>query len=180
MLEERAAAVARGEAGPSKARKPGSAVQGIRGGIHRLTAALADSARGDRAELRTGTRVRSAAPTPTGWRVETDAGAFEGSSLVVALPEAQALRVLGEAGATALTLRATTGHGDIVPIDLVAEVQIRKDGALRVKLRSTGEIRREINRRIREADPRQSGSFGNIGERLEALTEALLREESLN
>jgi hypothetical protein len=81
----------------------------------------------------------------------------------------EALRVLGEEGATALSLRATTRRGDTLPLDLVAEVQIRKDGTLRIKLRSTGEIRREINRRIREADPRH-GSFGDLGERLEALT----------
>lgn len=82
----------------------------------------------------------------------------------------EALRVLGEEGATALSLRATTRRGDTLPLDLVAEVQRRKDGTLRVKLRSTNEIRREINRRIRGADPRQDGSLGNIGERLEALT----------
>lgn len=95
VLEERAAAVARGDAAPSNASKPGSAVQGIRGGIHRLTAALADSARSHRAELRTGESARSAAPSETGWRVQTDAGTHDASSLVVALPEAHALRVLG-------------------------------------------------------------------------------------
>ena len=82
----------------------------------------------------------------------------------------EALRVVGEEGATALSLRATTRRGDTLPLDLVAEVQLRKDGALRIKLRSTNEIRREINRRIREADPRHGDAFGNIGERLEALT----------
>ncbi len=96
VLEERAAAVARGDAAPSNAQRPGSAVQGIRGGVHRLTAALADGARAHRAELRTGVRVASAAPTATGWAVETDAGGFSASSLVVALPEPQALRVLGD------------------------------------------------------------------------------------
>ncbi|MGM1029141.1 MAG: protoporphyrinogen oxidase [Actinomycetota bacterium] len=95
VLEERAAAVARGDAAPSNATKPGSAVQGIRGGVHRLSEALAERARAHRAELRTGVRVVSAAPTGTGWRVETDAGTHEASSLVVALPEAQALRALG-------------------------------------------------------------------------------------
>ncbi len=82
----------------------------------------------------------------------------------------EALRVLGEEGASALTLRATTRRGDTLPLDLVAEMQIRKDGALRVKLRPTSEIRREINRRIRDADPCHGDVFGDIGERLEALT----------
>lgn len=95
VLEERAAAVARGDAAPSNAQRPGSAVQGIRGGVHRVTAALAERARAHHADLRTGVRVTAASPTPTGWAVETDAGAFAGSSLVVALPEPEALRVLG-------------------------------------------------------------------------------------
>jgi len=82
----------------------------------------------------------------------------------------EALRVLGEEGATALSLRATTPRGEVLPLELIAEVQLRKDGALRIKLRSTNEIRREINRRIREADPRHGDAFGDIGERLEALT----------
>ena len=82
----------------------------------------------------------------------------------------EALRVLGEEGATAVSLRATTGRGDTLPLDLVAEVQIRKDGALRVTLRPANEIRREINRRTREADPRHGDAFDNIGERLEVLT----------
>ncbi|UOW01653.1 protoporphyrinogen oxidase [Agrococcus sp. SCSIO52902] len=94
VLEERAAAVARGDAAPSNASRPGSAVQGIRGGIHRLTGALAERAREHRAELRTSVRVLAAEPTGTGWTVQTDAGGFDASSLVVALPEAEALRVL--------------------------------------------------------------------------------------
>ncbi|MCR8671942.1 protoporphyrinogen oxidase, partial [Agrococcus sp. HG114] len=78
--------------------KPGAAVQGIRGGIHRLTAALAERAREHRAELRTGVRVASARKTSTGWHVQTDAGGFDASSLVVALPEGEARRVLDGAG----------------------------------------------------------------------------------
>lgn len=87
MLEERA--------GAAKTGKPGSAVQGIRDGIHRITAALAERAREHRAELRTGVRALAAAKTETGWSVQTDAGAFAASSLVVALPEREARRVLG-------------------------------------------------------------------------------------
>ena len=83
VLEER------GSAG-----RPGSAVQGIRGGMHRLTAALADRARDHHADVRTGVRVESAAKTDTGWSVQTDAGAFAASSLVVALPEREARRAL--------------------------------------------------------------------------------------
>ncbi|WP_249295600.1 protoporphyrinogen oxidase [Agrococcus sp. Marseille-Q4369] len=90
VLEERAGSA-------KQAGKPGSAVQGIRGGIHRLTAALAERARAHHAELRTGVRVLSAAKTGTGWSVQTDAGAFAASSLVVALPEREARRVLGDA-----------------------------------------------------------------------------------
>ncbi|WP_306231618.1 protoporphyrinogen oxidase [Agrococcus beijingensis] len=88
VLEERAAGAATGRAG--------SAVQGIRGGIHRLTAALAARAALHRAELRTGVRVESAAKTDTGWLVTTDAGSVAASSLVVALPEREARRVLAD------------------------------------------------------------------------------------
>ncbi|WP_425845188.1 protoporphyrinogen oxidase [Agrococcus sp. TSP3-2-1] len=88
VLEERAGSA-------KQAGKPGSAVQGIRGGIHRLTAALAERARAHHAELRTGVRVLSAAKTAIGWSVQTDAGSFAASSLVVALPEREARRVLG-------------------------------------------------------------------------------------
>ncbi|WP_051222569.1 protoporphyrinogen oxidase [Agrococcus lahaulensis] len=88
VLEERAGAA-------KQVGRPGSAVQGIRGGIHRITAALAERAREHRAELRTGVRALSAAKTATGWRVQTDAGRFDASSLVVALPDREARRVLG-------------------------------------------------------------------------------------
>jgi hypothetical protein len=101
------------------------------------------------------------------WQIPT--GETEVPHLTIEGTDA-ALRVLGEEGATAFSLRATTRRGDALPLDLVAEAQRRKDGALHVKLRSTNEIRREIERRVREADPRQGGTFGNIGERLEALT----------
>lgn len=88
VLEERAAAAGGGEA------KPGSAVQGVRGGIHRIVDALAERAREHRAELRTGERVERIAKTGSGWLVSTDAGAHTASSLVVALPEHEARRLL--------------------------------------------------------------------------------------
>ncbi|MCH1881677.1 FAD-dependent oxidoreductase [Agrococcus sp. ARC_14] len=88
VLEERAAAAGAGEA------RPGSAVQGVRGGIHRIPERLAERAREHHAEIRTGERVLAATETDTGWIVETDAGTHESSSLVVALPEAEARRLL--------------------------------------------------------------------------------------
>jgi protoporphyrinogen/coproporphyrinogen III oxidase len=102
VLEERAAG-----AGSAPAGKAGSAVQGIRGGIHRLTAALAERAREHRAVLRTGVRVESAAKTASGWLVTTDAGSFAASSLVVALPEGEARRVLADVPGFAAPLAHT-------------------------------------------------------------------------
>ncbi|WP_342384364.1 protoporphyrinogen oxidase [Agrococcus sp. KRD186] len=91
VLEERAAAAGGSDATGAK---PGSAVQGLRGGIHRIAERLAERARGHHAEIRTGERVQSAAETGSGWLVTTDAGSHAASSLVVALPEAEARRLL--------------------------------------------------------------------------------------
>ncbi len=94
VLEERAAA-SRSAAGDGlRETKPGGAVQGIRGGVHRIAERLAERALEHRAELRTGVRVLGASPTETGWLVETDAGRHTASSLVIALPEREAARLL--------------------------------------------------------------------------------------
>lgn len=82
----------------------------------------------------------------------------------------EALRVLGEEGATAITLRASTAQGEALPLDLVAEIQARAGGEIRVKLRDYNEIRRELRHRRREIDPRHGDRFDDIGERLEMLT----------
>ena len=101
------------------------------------------------------------------WQIPVTEG--ETPQLTIAGVDA-ALRVLGEEGATALRLRATTHRGDTLPLDLVAEVRSRNGGALRLKLRSTDEIRREIKRRIRELDPRHDNPLDDIGARLDTLT----------
>lgn len=75
--------------------RPGSAVQGVAGGIHRIPEALAARAVEHRAEVRARVRVASAQQIETGWAVTTDAGErLDASSLVVALPEPEAVRVL--------------------------------------------------------------------------------------
>ncbi|WP_347755282.1 protoporphyrinogen oxidase [Agrococcus sp. ProA11] len=88
VLEERAQAAGGADD------KPGSAVQGIRGGIHQLSERLAARAREHHAVIRTGARVVRATETDDGWSVETDAGTHEASSLVVALPEREARQLL--------------------------------------------------------------------------------------
>lgn len=94
VLEERAAAAARAGAGQTDGRRPGSAVQGVRGGIHRIAERLGERAREHRAALRTGERVTGLTPTGSGWVVTTDAGSHAASSVVVALPEAAAHALL--------------------------------------------------------------------------------------
>ncbi|WP_072314685.1 protoporphyrinogen/coproporphyrinogen oxidase [Agrococcus sp. Marseille-P2731] len=94
VLEERAQA-----AGGGGDAKPGSAVQGLRGGIHQLPERLAERAVAHHAEIRTGVRVLGATETATCWAVETDAGTHHASSLVVALPEAAARALLSSPAA---------------------------------------------------------------------------------
>lgn len=109
VLEERAAAARSAAGDDPRDAKPGGAVQGIRGGVHRIAERLAERALAHRAEIRTGVRVRSAAQTETGWLVETDAGSHAASSLVVALPEHEAARLLaGVAGSQAEEPAAVT------------------------------------------------------------------------
>lgn len=138
VLEERAAAVARGDAAPSNASKPGSAVLGIRGGVHRIAERLVERAREHRAELRTGVRVATAEPVEAGWRVVTEAGeALEASSLVVAMPEAQALRVLGGLdGFRELAGSPAAGGAGGVTVELVTLVL--PEGAVQGDPRGTG------------------------------------------
>ncbi|GEK80478.1 protoporphyrinogen oxidase [Agrococcus baldri] len=107
VLEERAAA-----AGAAEGRTPGSAVQGLRGGIHRLAERLAERAREHRAEIRTGVRVRSAAETDDGWLVTSDAGSHAASSLVVALPEPEAQRLLAPLSRSSSSGRRPDGEAD--------------------------------------------------------------------
>ncbi len=95
VLEERAAAAGAADT------KPGSAVQGVRGGIHRIVDALAERAQEHRAQLRTGVRVEAVAKTGSGWLVTTDAGAHSASSLVLALPEHESRRLLDGLGVSA-------------------------------------------------------------------------------
>lgn len=81
-----------------------------------------------------------------------------------------ALRVLGDDEATEIVLRASTLNEDSLPLDLVAEVEVRPAGQVRIKVRSADEIRREIRRRSRADDREHDDFFGDIGGRLDALT----------
>lgn len=94
VLEERAAAAAKASGADAGDAKPGTAVQGLRGGIHRIPEQLAEHAIRHHAEIRTGVRVQEASATDAGWLVTTDDGSHAASSLVVALPEEEARRLL--------------------------------------------------------------------------------------
>ncbi|WAC67078.1 protoporphyrinogen oxidase [Agrococcus sp. SL85] len=135
VLEDRAAAVRSGEAAPSNASRPGSAVLGIRGGVHRIAEALVERARAHRAELRTGVRVVGAEQAEDGWIVRTESGeALEASSLVVAMPERQALRILG--GLEGFEALAADADGAGVTVELVTLVL--PEGAVTGDPRGTG------------------------------------------
>lgn len=135
VLEDRAAAVRSGEAAPSNASRPGSAVLGIRGGVHRIAEALVERARAHRAELRTGVRVVGAEQAEDGWIVRTESGeALEASSLVVAMPERQALRILG--GLEGFEALAVDADGAGVTVELVTLVL--PEGAVTGDPRGTG------------------------------------------
>lgn len=72
----------------------GSAVAGVRGGMHRLVRALADDLTGRGVEVRTGARVTSLGRTGARWTVRSDDGDLAADGVVVALPGPDAARLL--------------------------------------------------------------------------------------
>lgn len=73
--------------------RPGSAVQGIRGGMHRLPEALALAATRFHADLRTDVDVTAVRQTEAGWAVDADDDTLTASALVIAT-DAQAAATL--------------------------------------------------------------------------------------
>ena len=88
-----------GPAGSAKAQsdglqKAGSAVAGLRGGMHSLVAALLADLRQRGVTLLSGTPVRSVQRTADGWRVATDQTVFDAGLLVVAVEGPAAVGLL--------------------------------------------------------------------------------------
>jgi oxygen-dependent protoporphyrinogen oxidase len=99
-----AAAVAAQRRGPAEsgtegtaAAKAGSAVAGLRGGMHTLVAALVADLRRLGVELISGTRADSATRTPDGWRIAAGNKTYDAGVLVVALDGPSAVGLLQDA-----------------------------------------------------------------------------------
>jgi oxygen-dependent protoporphyrinogen oxidase len=88
-----------GPAGSGQAgglQKAGSAVAGLRGGMHTLVAALLADLRQRGVTLLPGTAARSVRRTADGWRVATDQTTFDAGLLAVAVEGPDAVRLLEE------------------------------------------------------------------------------------
>ncbi|HEY3576249.1 MAG TPA: protoporphyrinogen oxidase [Arthrobacter sp.] len=80
-----------------KPAKAGSAVAGLRGGMHTLVTELVADLRARGVQLLAGTAATAVARTPRGWEVSAGKGSFPADVLVVALDGPAAVRLLGEA-----------------------------------------------------------------------------------
>lgn len=98
-----AAAVAAQRRGPAEggagtaAAKAGSAVAGLRGGMHTLVSALVADLRRLGVELVSGTRADAVARVPDGWRIAAGNKAYDAGVLVVALDGPSAVGLLQDA-----------------------------------------------------------------------------------
>jgi oxygen-dependent protoporphyrinogen oxidase len=121
-----AAAATDGSAGPAKAqsaglRKAGSAVAGLRGGMHTLVAALLADLRRRGVTLLSGTPARSVRRTAEGWRVATDEATFDAGLLVVAVEGPAAVGLLEETLPELTGLRPDAGP-DVSLVTLVVDL----------------------------------------------------------
>ncbi|MET3933275.1 protoporphyrinogen oxidase [Arthrobacter sp. OAP107] len=80
-----------------KPAKAGSAVAGLRGGMHTLVTELVADLRARGVQLLAGTAATAVARTPHGWEVSAGEGSFPADVLVVALDGPAAVRLLEEA-----------------------------------------------------------------------------------
>ncbi len=124
--QRRGAAATAGPAVPAKApsvglRKAGSAVAGLRGGMHTLVAALLTDLRQRGVTLLSGTPARSVQLTAGGWRVATDLATFDAGLLVVAVEGPAAVGLLEEALPELAGLRPDAGP-DVSLVTLVVDL----------------------------------------------------------
>ncbi|QRY42279.1 FAD-dependent oxidoreductase [Microbacterium hominis] len=101
-LLEAADAVATGQ-------RAGAAVGGVRGGMWRLPAELADAAAAHGAKIRTGVAVRAARSDAETVTVDTAGGSLSARHVVIATGPAEAARLLAGAGVSTRSARSTTG-----------------------------------------------------------------------
>jgi oxygen-dependent protoporphyrinogen oxidase len=86
-----------GSGGQAAAAKAGSAVAGLKGGMHTLVAALVADLRRRGVDLVPGTRADAAARTPAGWRVAAQGETYDADVLVIALDGPAAVGLLEDA-----------------------------------------------------------------------------------
>ena len=82
---------------PRKPAKAGSAVAGLKGGMHTLVTELVADLRARGVQLLPGTAAAAVARTPDGWKVTAGEGSYTGDVLVVALDGPSAIQLLGAA-----------------------------------------------------------------------------------
>ncbi|WP_223849519.1 MULTISPECIES: NAD(P)/FAD-dependent oxidoreductase [Microbacterium] len=102
-LLEAADAVATGQ-------RAGAAVGGVRGGMWRLPAELADAAAAHGAKIRTGVAVRAVRSDAETVTVDTAGGSLSARHVVIATGPAEAARLLAGAGVSTRSARSTTGR----------------------------------------------------------------------
>ncbi|MGO4803564.1 protoporphyrinogen oxidase [Arthrobacter sp. 2MCAF15] len=102
-------------------RKAGSAVAGLRGGMHTLVAALLADLRQRGVTLLSGTPARSVRRTADGWQVVTDGATFDAGLLAVALDGPAAVALLAESLPELDRLRPDAGP-DVSLVTLVVDL----------------------------------------------------------
>ncbi len=105
------------QAGPQKA---GSAVAGLRGGMHTLISALLAELRGLDATLLSGTRADAVQRLPGGWRVTSGGAQFDAERLVVAVEGPAAVTLLAGTLPALAALRPDAGP-DVRLVTLVLD-----------------------------------------------------------
>ncbi|ALV42799.1 protoporphyrinogen oxidase [Pseudarthrobacter sulfonivorans] len=114
------AAQRRGSTQPSVA-KAGSAVAGLKGGMHTLVSALLSDLRGRGVTLMSGTAADAVERTPDGWRVTAGDATHDGGMLVVALPGPAAVGLL-QAAVPALAGRSPESGPDVRLVTVVVDL----------------------------------------------------------
>ncbi|WP_346959576.1 protoporphyrinogen oxidase [uncultured Arthrobacter sp.] len=120
----RPAAPAPGTSGPRPQQpglqKAGSAVAGLRGGMHTLVGALVAELRGLDATLLSGTRADAVQRLPGGWRVTAGRARFDAERLVVAVEGPAAVALLADTLPALAALRPDAGP-DVRLVTLVLD-----------------------------------------------------------
>ena len=103
----------------ASAARPGSAVGGLAGGMHRMVQVLHRSVSSRGGTVRTGVRVEQLQRSPGGWQLTTTAGPLSADHVVIAVPGPAAASLLAGAGIDMPAASAQTS--DVVLVTLVVD-----------------------------------------------------------